>query len=72
MKRSRRLSGRALRLSRPRPGAGLNDCFEGDAVIGFDDSLYAGNTAFNYHAISPQGNSRLRVTRIRGHLSQSL
>jgi len=65
MKRSRRLSGRARHLSRPRPGAGFNDGFEGDVAIGFDGTICAGNTNFNSYAISPECNLRLRVTRSR-------
>jgi hypothetical protein len=39
MNGSRRLTGRARRLSRPRPGVGFNDGFEGDVAIAFGGSL---------------------------------
>ena len=32
-----------------------NNWWEGNVGIGFDGTLYAGNTNFNYYAVSPQG-----------------
>lgn len=44
--------------ARSAPGAGFNDWFEGNVAIGFDGTIYAGNTNFNYYAISPDGKLR--------------
>ncbi len=38
-----------------RPGISFNRWFEGNVAVGPDGTLYAGNTNFNYHAISPTG-----------------
>ena len=32
-----------------------NNWFEGNVAVGYDGTLYAGNTNFNYYAISPNG-----------------
>ena len=38
-----------------RPGISFNCWFEGNVAVGPDETLYAGNTNFNYYAISPTG-----------------
>ncbi len=35
-----------------------NNWFEGNVAIGFDSTVYAGNTNFNYYAIHPDGSLR--------------
>jgi len=37
------------------PGAGYNNWWEGNVQIGFDGTLYAGNTNWNYYALYPDG-----------------
>ena len=37
------------------PGPGYNNWWEGNVVMGFDGTLYAGNTNWNYYAINPEG-----------------
>jgi len=56
--------------ARSTPGTGFNDWFEGNVAIGFDGTLYAGNTNFNYYAISPEG--KLRWTYPTGSNNWSL
>ena len=41
--------------ARVSPRASYNNWFEGNIAVGYDGTLYAGNTNFNYYAISPQG-----------------
>jgi outer membrane protein assembly factor BamB len=38
-----------------RPGVSYNRWFEGNVAIGPDETLYAGNTNFNYYAVNPDG-----------------
>ncbi|MDR3574495.1 MAG: PQQ-binding-like beta-propeller repeat protein [Anaerolineaceae bacterium] len=38
-----------------RPGISFNRWFEGNVAVGPDGTLYAGNTNFNYYAITPTG-----------------
>lgn len=40
------------------PGEGYNNWFEGNVQLGFDGTLYAGNTNWNYYAINPDGTLR--------------
>ncbi len=37
------------------PDKAFNSWFEGNVQIGYDGTIYAGNTNFNYYAISPAG-----------------
>lgn len=37
------------------PRASYNNWFEGNIAVGYDGTLYAGNTNFNYYAITPDG-----------------
>ena len=37
------------------PGAGYVDWWEGNVAIGYDGTIYAGNTNWNYYAIDPGG-----------------
>lgn len=37
------------------PGGAYNNWFEGNVVLGFDGTIYAGNTNFNYYALTPDG-----------------
>ncbi len=37
------------------PGAGYNNWWEGNVAVGYDGTIYAGNTNWNYYAISPDG-----------------
>ena len=37
------------------PGAGYIDWWEGNVAMGFDGTLYAGNTNWNYYAVHPDG-----------------
>ena len=37
------------------PRASYNNWFEGNVAVGFDGTLYAGNTNFNYYALNPDG-----------------
>ncbi len=48
----------------------FNNWFEGNVAIGYDGTLYAGNTNFNYYAISPDG--KLRWTYPTGANAWSL
>ncbi len=41
-----------------RPGVSFNNWWEGNVAVGFDGTLYAGNTNFNYYAITPAGQKR--------------
>ena len=41
--------------ARVSPRASYNNWFEGNVSIGYDGTLYAGNTNFNYYAVSPDG-----------------
>ncbi|MFI5397655.1 MAG: PQQ-binding-like beta-propeller repeat protein [Candidatus Binatia bacterium] len=41
--------------ARVSPRASYNNWFEGNVAIGYDGTLYAGNTNFNYYAIRPDG-----------------
>ncbi|MGB8647876.1 MAG: PQQ-binding-like beta-propeller repeat protein [Anaerolineae bacterium] len=41
--------------ARTAPGAGFNNWFEGNVGIGYDGTLYAGSTNFNYYALTPDG-----------------
>lgn len=41
--------------ARVSPRASYNNWFEGNVAIGYDGTLYAGNTNFNYYAIDPDG-----------------
>ncbi|HTX79717.1 MAG TPA: PQQ-binding-like beta-propeller repeat protein, partial [Longilinea sp.] len=41
--------------ARVSPRASFNNWFEGNIAVGYDGTLYAGNTNFNYYAISPDG-----------------
>jgi outer membrane protein assembly factor BamB len=38
-----------------RPGVSYNRWFEGNVAVGYDGTLYAGNTNFLYYAINPDG-----------------
>jgi outer membrane protein assembly factor BamB len=38
-----------------RPGISYNRWFEGNVAVGYDGTLYAGNTNFLYYAINPDG-----------------
>lgn len=40
---------------RSRPGTGFNNWLEGNVVLGFDGTIYAGSTNFNYYALNPDG-----------------
>lgn len=40
------------------PRASYNNWFEGNVAVGYDGTLYAGNTNFNYYAIEPNGELR--------------
>jgi len=42
--------------ARQAPRASYNNWFEGNVAVGPDGTLYAGNTNFNYYALSPDGN----------------
>lgn len=44
--------------ARVSPRASYNNWFEGNVAIGYDGTLYAGNTNFNYYAINPDGSLR--------------
>ncbi len=44
--------------ARSAPGSGFNDWFEGNVAVGFDGTLYAGNTNFNYYAVGSDGQLR--------------
>ncbi len=37
------------------PGVSFNRWFEGNVAVGFDGTLYAGNTNFHYYAVNPDG-----------------
>ncbi len=37
------------------PGPGYNNWWEGNVVMGFDGTLYAGNTNWNYYAVDQEG-----------------
>jgi outer membrane protein assembly factor BamB len=37
------------------PDKAFNSWFEGNVQLGYDGTIYAGNTNFNYYAITPQG-----------------
>ncbi len=37
------------------PGTGFNNWFEGNVALGYDGTIYAGNTNFNYYALHPDG-----------------
>lgn len=37
------------------PAPGFNNWWEGNVVLGFDGTIYAGNTNFNYYAVNPDG-----------------
>ncbi|MBK8985308.1 MAG: PQQ-binding-like beta-propeller repeat protein [Chloroflexi bacterium] len=37
------------------PDKAFNSWFEGNVQIGYDGTIYAGNTNFNYYAITPEG-----------------
>jgi outer membrane protein assembly factor BamB len=41
-----------------RPGVSFNNWWEGNVAVGYDGTLYAGNTNFNYYAVSPAGQKR--------------
>jgi outer membrane protein assembly factor BamB len=41
--------------ARLRPGISYNRWFEGNVAVGYDGTLYAGNTNFLYYAINPDG-----------------
>ncbi|MGD1994322.1 MAG: PQQ-binding-like beta-propeller repeat protein, partial [Anaerolineae bacterium] len=41
--------------ARVAPRASYNNWFEGNVAIGYDGTIYAGNTNFNYYAITPDG-----------------
>jgi outer membrane protein assembly factor BamB len=41
--------------ARVAPRQSFNDWFEGNVAIGPDGTFYAGNTNFNYYAVSPEG-----------------
>ena len=41
--------------ARVSPRASYNNWFEGNIAVGYDGTLYAGNTNFNYYAISSDG-----------------
>ncbi|MEW6439925.1 MAG: PQQ-binding-like beta-propeller repeat protein [bacterium] len=44
------------------PGPGYNNWWEGNVVMGFDGTLYAGNTNWNYYAFSEEGEFRWSYT----------
>jgi outer membrane protein assembly factor BamB len=46
--------------ARVAPRSSYNNWFEGNVSIGYDGTIYAGNTNFNYYAITPDG--RLKWT----------
>jgi outer membrane protein assembly factor BamB len=50
-------AGRLIRTfdARVSPRASYNNWFEGNIQAGFDGTIYAGNTNFNYYAIRPDG-----------------
>lgn len=41
-----------------RPGVSFNNWWEGNVAVGFDGTLYAGNTNFKYYAVTPSGHER--------------
>ena len=41
--------------ARVAPRASYNNWFEGNIQLGYDGTIYAGNTNFNYYAINPDG-----------------
>ncbi|MEA4909376.1 MAG: PQQ-binding-like beta-propeller repeat protein [Anaerolineaceae bacterium] len=41
--------------ARVSPRASYNNWFEGNVAVGYDGMLYAGNTNFNYYALTPAG-----------------
>jgi outer membrane protein assembly factor BamB len=44
------------------PGPGYNNWWEGNVVMGFDGTLYAGNTNWNYYAFTQEGALRWTYT----------
>jgi len=44
------------------PGPGYNNWWEGNVVMGFDGTLYAGNTNWNYYAFTQEGELRWTYT----------
>lgn len=44
--------------ARDAPRESFNDWFEANVTVGFDGTLYAGNTNFNYYAVTPDGELR--------------
>jgi len=56
--------------ARVSPRASYNNWFEGNVAIGYDGTIYAGNTNFNYYAITPDG--RLKWTYQTGANAWSL
>ncbi len=46
------------------PGPGYNNWWEGNVVMGFDGTLYAGNTNWNYYAFTQEG--RIKWTHTTG------
>jgi len=43
------------------PGAGFINWWEGNVGLGFDGTLYAGNTNWNYYAINPDGSVKWKL-----------
>lgn len=41
--------------ARSAPGTGFNNWFEGNVALGYDGTIYAGSTNFNYYALTPGG-----------------
>lgn len=52
------------------PGKGFNNWWEGNVQIGFDGTIYAGNTNWNYYALNPDGS--LRWTQETGNNNWSI
>ncbi len=44
------------------PGPGYNNWWEGNVVMGFDGTLYAGNTNWNYYAFTQEGDLKWTYT----------
>ena len=40
------------------PGAGYNNWWEGNVAVGYDGTIFAGNTNWNYYAVRPDGSVR--------------
>lgn len=52
------------------PGKGYNNWWEGNVQIGFDGTIFAGNTNWNYYALNPDGT--LRWTQETGNNNWSI